>query len=239
MKRLAALLVNDAKSALRDDIMVIVACVPVFLALLLRFGEPHLQLVLAGVVDLTPHHPVAIAVLTSMIPMMFGWVVGFMLLDDRDEQTLTAIAVTPLTKRGYLFYKTAMVTVLSFALSIVLIPLTGLTGLDYARFLPVAAVASLEAPIIALILAAFAGNKVEGLAVAKFISLLGLLPILPFYIDSPFVYIAGVTPFFWTGEALSHIASPLGPYLLPAAAGLVVHLLAFVLLLRVFARRVE
>lgn len=239
MKRLSTLLTSEVKSTIRDEILIIIACAPVFITFLIRFGEPPLRNLLDGMVDLTQHHGTTAAVLTSMTPMMFGWLIGFKLLDDRDEHVLSAIAVTPLTKRGYLVYRTVLSLVLSVLLSIVLIPLTGLKGFDFPRFLPVAVMASLEAPITALILAAFAGNKVEGLAVAKFMGIFAALPALPFYIHSPFVYTAGITPFFWVGKALSLSGGPFAPYIAAVAAGIIVHLLYLAVFLSFFNRRVE
>jgi fluoroquinolone transport system permease protein len=239
MKRLATLLVSEAKSTVRDEILIILACTPVMLTFLIRFGEPLLRNLLDGLVDLSRHHGTIVAVLTSMTPMMFGWLIGFKLLDDRDEHTLSAIAVTPLTKRGYLVYRTILVLGLSALLNTVLIPLTGLRGIVFTRFIPVSLMASLEAPVTALILAAFAGNKVEGLAVAKFMGILSALPVLPFYITSPFIFAAGITPFFWVGKALSLSGGPFGPYITAVAAGFAVHVAYLALFLSIFNRRVE
>jgi fluoroquinolone transport system permease protein len=239
MKRLSILLSSEIKSTVRDEILIIIACVPIFLTFLIRFGEPPLRNLFTGLVDLTRHHGTIVAVLTSMTPMMFGWLIGFKLLDDRDEHTISAIAVTPLTKRGYLIYRTVLVLALSFLLNTALIPLTGLSGIVFTRFVPVSLMASLEAPIMALVLAAFAGNKVEGLAVAKFMGIFGAAPALPFYIHSPFVYAAGITPFFWTGKALSISAGPAGPYIAAVAAGFAVHLVYLAVFLKIFNRRAE
>lgn len=239
MRRLSTLLVSEVKSTVRDEILIIIACIPILLTVLIRFGEPPLRNLLFQFVDLSRHHLTIVAVLTSMTPMMFGWLIGFKLLDDRDEHTLAAIAVTPLTKRGYLIYRTILVFGLSIFLNTALVPLTGLTGIVFIRFVPVSLMASLEAPIMALILAAFAGNKVEGLAVAKFLGIFSAVPVLPLYISSPFVYTAGVIPFFWVGKALSLSAGPIGPYLAAVAAGFAVHLVYLAVFLKIFSRRVE
>lgn len=37
--------------------------------------------------------------------MVFGVVTGFLLLDERDDRTLTALQVTPLPLRAYIFYR--------------------------------------------------------------------------------------------------------------------------------------
>jgi hypothetical protein len=239
MKRLSTLLVSEAKSTVRDEILLIITCVPIFLSLLVRFGEPPLRILLIEYVDLSRHHLTILAVLASMTPIMFGWLIGFKLLDDRDEHTLSAIAVTPLTKQGYIIYRTVLVLALSAFLNTTLLPLTGLTGITLGRLIPISIMAAFEAPIMALVLAAFAGNKVEGLAVAKFMGIFSAVPVLPLYIDSPFVYIAGIIPFFWVGKTVSLAAGPAGPYFLVVGAGLAVHLLCLAVVLHLFNRRLE
>lgn len=239
MKRLTTLLISDAKNTVRDDIMLIITVVPIFLSLLVRFGEPFLRSALEPYIDLRLHHGAIIAVLTSMTPMMYGWIIGFLLLDDRDEHTLSAIAVTPFSKRGYLLYRTLLIFLLSCVLTTVLVPLTGLAGLVLPRFIPIAVMTSLEAPLFALALAAFSGNKVEGMAIAKFMGLMGMLPLLPFYIDSPLVYIAGITPFFWVGKSVLLMEGSVGAYILSVAAGYLIHAAYLALFLWIFNRRVE
>lgn len=239
MKRLSMLLVSEVKSTVRDDILLIITCIPIFLTFLVRFGEPPVRALLIEYVDLSRHHLTIVAVLASMTPMMFGWIIGFKLLDDRDEHTLSAIAVTPLSKQGYIMYRTVLVVVLSAFLNTMLLPLTGLTGITFGRVIPISIMASFEAPIMALILAAFAGNKVEGLAVAKFMGIFSAVPVLPLYIDSPLVYTAGIVPFFWVGKTISLAVGPAGPYYLAIAAGLVVHLACLAVVLKIFNRRLE
>lgn len=237
--RLRALVVGDVKKIFRDDIRAIMSFVPIFLTVLVRFGVPPFTRVILPYFDLADYHLVILTVLTGMTPMMYGWLIGFLLLDDRDEKTLMAIAVTPLTKNGYLAYKITSLMILSLVLKLVLMPLTGLSGFNYSRFLPVSIMASLEAPLVALALAAFAGNKAEGLAMAKFLSLLNGVPVLPFFITSPLVYIAGIVPFFWLGTAILAFDSPWPVFWAHVLAGLVVHLVWLVVLLRIFDRRVE
>jgi fluoroquinolone transport system permease protein len=43
--------------------------------------------------------------LVVVMPALVGMVIGFLLLDQRDDQTLAALQVTPLTLNGYLIYR--------------------------------------------------------------------------------------------------------------------------------------
>ena len=68
--------------------------------------------------------------------------------------------------------------------------------------LPIAAVAALSAPSLALVLATAAPNKVAGFAVVKLLNVINLLPIVAFFVPPPLQYVAGVLPAFWPMRAL-------------------------------------
>jgi fluoroquinolone transport system permease protein len=106
-------------------------------------------------------------------PGMVGMVIGFLFLDERDARTLTALRTTPLSMRQYLLYRVALPLVLGTASTLIGYPLTGLTPLSLTTLLPIVVVASLSAPLLALVLAVAAPNKVAGFAVVKVLNLVG------------------------------------------------------------------
>lgn len=59
----------------------------------------------------------------------------------------------------------------------------------------------MSAPLIALVLATAAPNKVAGLAVVKVLNGLNLLPIASYFLPMPAQYLAGVIPAFWPMRA--------------------------------------
>ena len=101
------------------------------------------------------------------MPALAGFVVGFLLLDERDDATLTALQVTPLSMNRYLGYRLALPLLLSVASAYVVFALMGLVAPSPLGLLPIVLLAALEGPIFALLLAARASNKVQGLALMK------------------------------------------------------------------------
>jgi hypothetical protein len=81
---------------------------------------------------------------------------------------------------------------------------------------PIAAVAAMSAPSLALVLATAAPNKVAGFAVVKLLNVINLLPIVAFCVPPPLQYGAGVLPAFWPMRALWSAAAgtPFMMYLL-------------------------
>ncbi|MFW5685537.1 MAG: hypothetical protein ACOC0O_02685 [Spirochaetota bacterium] len=238
VRRFVAIAGVDARSVARDDVLQILAWVPPALVAIVRLGEPLLAGALEPGVTLADHHGVILTVLVILTPLVYGWVLGFLLLEARDERSLAAIAITPVSVEGYLAVRVAFLTALSLILTLSLVPLAGLSRFAFARLVPVAGMAALCVPLMALSLAAFAGNKVEGLAIGKFMAVLMIAPILPFYTTSPVAMIAGVIPFYWIGDAIAAMSGPPARYWASVAVGFVVHAVAAGLLLRAFRRRI-
>lgn len=199
-----ALLRTDLRKLARDPVLLVAALLPVVLAVVLRVGVPALELVLAMVAfDLGPHRTTIAAGALVISVMMAGWIVGFMLLEERAQQMLPALGVTPLTRRGFLLWRLSLPSVIALlgGLLLVLLGRTGVT--DLGRGLAVVALLAAWAPGFALMLVAFADNEVEGLALAKFGGLVSMLPLVTLYIDGPWVWLAGVLPPFWAVQLLS------------------------------------
>jgi fluoroquinolone transport system permease protein len=106
-------------------------------------------------------------------------------LDERDDGTLTALRVTPISMMGYAFYRGGAAVFLSFAYVLVTLRLSGFAP---ASLLPamaaVAFLSGLLSAVFAKVLATFAANKVEGMAVTKVLATLMLGPLAAYFIHS-------------------------------------------------------
>jgi hypothetical protein len=114
--------------------------------------------------------------------------------------------------------------------------LIGLTTLPFTTLLAIAAVAGVSAPLLALVLASAAPNKVAGFAVVKVLNGVNLLPIAAFFLPVPLQYIAGVVPTYWPMRALWSAAAG-EPYLGYLAIGAIAGALSVGLAARVFEQR--
>lgn len=226
----------DAKTVGRDTMLRWLAAYPLALALLFRWAVPALGPTLtenAGV-DLVPYYPLLTSFLVLVVPTITGIVIGFLLLDQRDDDTLTALQVTPLPLSGYLAYRVTAPMALSIVMVVIAVVLAGLVDVGLVGLLAAAVCAAPLAPLSALFLAAFAQNKVQGFALAKGGGVLVWAPILSYFIDSRWQLLFGVLPHYWPAKIFWMIAGGEPNAWICLAVGVPYQVLLLALLLRRF-----
>lgn len=194
----------DAVSVRRDPLLRYMIITPVFLALLVRFGVGAISDMLMQRMgfDLTPYYPAIMSYfIVLMIPFMFGVVIGFLLLDEKDADTLTALQVTPLPLGSYVAYRVTIPTVLSVVMTLIAFPISGLSSLSLPEMVLVALSSALLAPVFALFLGAFAQNKVQGFALLKGLGAILLVPVAGFFVKMPLQLLFGLLPTYWPLKA--------------------------------------
>jgi fluoroquinolone transport system permease protein len=169
-------------------------------------------------------------------PGLVGMVIGFLVLDERDARTLTALRVTPLSMRTYLAYRIALPLLLGTVATLVGYPLVGLSPLPLPTLVAIAGVAGLSAPVLALVLATAAPNKVAGFAAVKVVNAVNLLPVASFFLPVPAQYAAGILPTYWPMRALWSAAAG-DEYGAHLAWGVVAGALTIALAATLFERR--
>lgn len=221
----------------RDPLLKWIVLLPVGLALLLRVLIPRAEALLGTTgFQLEPYYPLVMGGYLMTAPGIVGMVIGFLLLDERDAQTLKALRVTPLSIRRYLTYRITLPLLVGTGTTLVGYPMIGISPLPFTSLLAIAIVAGLAAPLIALILAAVAPNKVAGFAVVKVLNGINLIPIAAFFVPPPIQYLAGIFPTYWPMRALwSAVARE--EYLTYLVVGAVTGALAVILTTAMFERR--
>ena len=205
---------NDSRLILRDSFLRMMAATIVLIALGLRFGLPPLTGYLEGL-GLLPgalrteparhYFPLALAYFSLFDgPLLVGFIFGFVVLDEQEDRTLDAMAVTPVALVDYLLWRSLLSWALGFGVTLAQMLFVGpaleQTGTDAAALpgvLPLiglCALAGLGAPLFMLFLAATASDKVQGFAMAKFIGLGGLLTLVGWFLPSPLDWLPGLFP---------------------------------------------
>ena len=197
----------DLRNVRNDRLLILALGGPVLLAIALRLGYPGL----AGLVsdrfglDLAAYRPVLLAALVLLhVPMMLGMVGSLLLLDDLDERHLHALRATPTTLLRYGVYRLGGVAVLSACSLAVGLPLSGLaTGYGAAPLMVSVVLAAAQSVLVLLVVAAFVGNKVEGLAVLKLTGgVLIAVPVAAWWTDGTAGWVLGLLPPAWPARAL-------------------------------------
>jgi len=195
----------DIKNIRRDPLLKWIIVLPLLVAVLSR---SLLQILLqqASIVinfNLLPYYrPLMAYTLIILTPMLTGMVIGFLLLDQRDDHTLIALQVTPLTLNGYLIYRLLTPTLVSMAVTFIALPISGLVSLSLLELTGVALSGSLLSCLYALFIAAFAANKVQGSAITKITGSVLLPPLAAFFIPAGWRVIFGIVPTYWPGMLL-------------------------------------
>jgi fluoroquinolone transport system permease protein len=228
----------DRRLVWRDPLLKWVLLLPVGLALLFRILIPqaHETLLRATGVDIAPYYPLIMGGYLINAPGIVGMVIGFLLLDERDARTLTALRVTPVSIRRYLAYRVSGPLLVATATTLLGYGLIGITPLPIGPLLAISAVAGLSAPLIALVLATAAPNKVAGLAVVKVLNGVNLLPIAAYFLPTPAQYVAGVIPTYWPMRAFWSAAQHMS-YSVYLSIGCLVGALALVVAAHLFERQ--
>ncbi len=230
----------DLRNFARDDFLRWVIVLPFLVALLYRYGIPALtvELLTSYGFDLVPYYPLLMSGVVVMVPSIVGMVVGFLLLDERDEQVHTALMVTPMPFGAYLLYRIALPLAVGLPVTLVVYVIAGLAPLPFGQLVVIALLGSMTAPIAALFLASVADNKVSGFAITKLLNSVNMLPIAAYFIEMPWQIAAGIVPGYWPLKLvwLAHAGESMAA---AAVAGFVVNAAAVLVLLRLLDRKLH
>jgi fluoroquinolone transport system permease protein len=241
MMRINQFAKTDLQLIRRDGILLVGIVAPIILALFIRFLLPVLEQLLEENYSFSiENYEVSILAMAFLtVPSMLGMMAGFLLLDDRDEGMLAYYTVTPMRKSGYMRYRMASTLVLTFLLFFVVHLLADLVELSVIAGVLLALLFALEAPIFALILANFANNKVEGLALNKVLSVSMILPFMLLFIPGNFRLLLAIFPPFWPVMAMTVGMEDYRLFSTYLIGGVVVHALYIGVLYRMFINKTE
>lgn len=227
----------DLKNVARDSMLPWIPFIPLVQALVIRLAVPPLATLVDErfALNLVPYYPLIVSFFLLESPAVVGMVVGFLLLDEREERTLSALLVTPVSMGSYLFYRISIPLLLSVCATLIGYPLIGLTQVGLIDLLIVALMGACVGPMTALALATFAENKVAGFSLLKLFNALLLVPLLGFFLPYPWQLLAGVVPTYWPLR-IFWLAAHGESYWLFLLGGIVVNGLVLGLLLRRLAQ---
>ncbi|MCL4878294.1 MAG: hypothetical protein KJ064_16655 [Anaerolineae bacterium] len=224
----------DMKNIRRDSMLVWIPLIPLMIALVLRIGMPGIADLAAREFefDLREYYPLVMSGFMMLAPML----VGFLLLDERDDRTLSALLVTPMPIMNYLLYRITLPMGLGIVMTLFAYPLAGLGSIPAGALLMVVFLGAFVAPMMALFLAAFAENKVSGFALMKMVNGLMMIPTVSYFIKSDWQALVGVIPTYWANKLywLAAEGNTGSTFVLYFAAGLVVNGAALAVMLKRF-----
>jgi fluoroquinolone transport system permease protein len=225
----------DLKNVRRDSMLLWIPLIPLMVALLFRIATPELETYTRTEFDLDirEYYPLLMSTFLMISPTMVGVIVGFLLLDERDDRMLTAMLVTPIPLSSYLIYRISVPIVLGIGMTLIGFPIAGLVSIPIGSLLLIAILGSLSGPIMALVLATFAENKVAGFAVMKMVNAILMFPTLAFFLKSDWQVLAGIIPAYWSLKVF-WLAAEGDSFLIYFVVGIILNVAAIFLLLKRF-----
>ena len=233
-KRLGPL---DTVAIRRDSLLRWMMVLPVGIALMARLLLPGVVMQLETLLQIELHTYASLLISYALLvitPVMLGMIIGFLLLDQRDDRTLIALQVTPLSLNSYLVYRLAVPMVAGFVMTLVAFFVAGLVDKTMLPLVVAALAATPLAPIVALALPVFAENKVQGFALMKASSILQIAPVIAIITQSNWQYLFGILPTYWPAKLYLSLQSGDPLSLLYLVLALINQTLLLFLLLRRF-----
>ncbi len=191
---------SELKNITRDRMYIFFFVFPIVLGVGGYFLIPYVEGLVA------PGNPMAqiIAMFLILITgFIFGAVTGFTLLDDKDDNVLMSLKITPISVRFYVIVKLAISYVFGFFAMIVLtVAMNFLPGSSFGTILLIAIIGAIQGPMVALIVNSFARNKVEGFVIMKGSGLLLMIPVLVFFVQTWKEVFLVIVPGFWPARLI-------------------------------------
>jgi len=210
MVNVLKLAVNDLRNIIRDRMFVFLFfAYPVMLIVISRILVHIIAPRIEDMFPIAANFSVVFMFLTIAIPMIYSFIVAFLILDERDEHLLTVLRVMPISRNSYLIYRMFFMSLFAFIVLLIFPPLSGLvdgTQFSYPAYIPVALLFALFTPFLALLVSSFATNKVQAFAIFKISGTVFILPIFAFFLNlGDLKYIFSPIPNFWSLMSLESV----------------------------------
>lgn len=190
LRKYLLLFKNDMRNIFRDQIMMVMFIFPIIFILIFRWMASAIN-------GIEPFLPLILGFCYIMMPNMLGAVLGFLILDEKDDKVLGALRVMPISASGFVIYRMLFPMGFTFIINMILPYALDFVELDVGTAIILALIGALEAPFLGLIVSSKAANKVEGMAAFKFAGFAFMLPLAAAFITSDWLWAFGVLPSFW------------------------------------------
>jgi len=204
----------DFRFIARDPMLLMAFLAPAFLILFLRLLIPLLSEYIFSRTSfqLMDYYPLVAITMVCIIPMLFGMVYAFILLDENDAHILQVISITPAGKRDFLYMRLLIPAFLSFVMVLFTIMLTvPVVSEGWLRSVFISFLLSTQSSFTFLFIGCMAANKVQGLALSKLYGIFLIAVPLGLLLHHPWNYLVFFSPLYWiswawiipsTGESL-------------------------------------
>lgn len=177
---------------------------PIIIILFLRLAFPILSDVILNNtgIDISEYYSLLSITVIMVIPMLFGMVYAFILLDETDSHILQVIEVSPAGKKNFILMRAVMPLLMSLVMLLVSIVIVDAVPSEgWLRVIYVSILLSFQAPFVFLFIGTMADNKIEGFALSKLFGVFIIAVPLGLLLHHPWNYMAFYSPLYWIAWA--------------------------------------
>ncbi len=229
------------RQILRDGMLLLLLPAPFLMGAALRVLLPFVHRLSMERIGfpLEPWYPVSDALVLTMTPAMTAMICAFVILEERDEGISLYYNITPAGGSSYLTARIALPMIWGLLSTLLVVRLFAFGTYDILTLLTASVIGTLQAIVVSMFLVTVAGNKVEGLALAKLTNLFLMAFVIPWVLPSPLRMMLGILPGVWIGEILKGESLEISTLMLYGIAGLISCGILMALLRRLFLRRIS
>ncbi|QVK17920.1 ABC transporter permease [Mycoplasmatota bacterium] len=231
---------SELKKWFRDSMMKVMLIYPLILCIIGRFVIPAIAKTSHFEVD--PIADYLVSVLILITPLIYGALIGFSILDDRDDKVLTSIRITPLSVHQFISFRLIVGTLLAFIGCIIVMWFSNIGSFTFGEIIALSFLSALATPVSGLIINALAHNKIEGFAVMKGTGTIIIFPIIALYFTDAKEFIFSLAPGFWPAKAISSIVrndSLLLSYTQYYLIGLIYVIVLNIIVYQIFSKKMQ
>lgn len=207
MNYLLTLSRNDFRITFRDPIFRVLLVFPLIAFALIRFVYPWIA---TRFPEVTDYGHVVLMWACMQTATMFGFIYGFLFLEEKDEQVDAVVRVLPVSMFRLLTGRLAMGYSFSVLTSFLILQFGKIAVLHPLHSLLIAAQYGLIGPLLALYLGLAAKNKIEGMAQMKLANLVLNVPILIYFLPYKVTHVTAAAPTYWSFRSLEAALSGSG-----------------------------
>jgi fluoroquinolone transport system permease protein len=228
---------NELRSIVRDPMYIFFAIYPFIFGAVGYFLIPYME-----ENTTTPWPQVVAMFMILMTGFVYGAITAFTLLDDKDDNVLMSLKITPIDVRLYVLVKLVVTYIFGLIATLILVFATGfLEGSTTLTIIVISMVSALQGPIITLIVNSFSDNKVEGFVYMKMSGLMLIVPALAFFYQAWQEVFFVIAPGFWSSrliqiELLPQIETNF-TFIVYVIGGVIYNLLFVTLFMKIYAKR--
>jgi len=200
---IGAFVSSEVKKWTRDPFMVFMLIYPLLFALVGRYLIPYVAE--SSDFMLEAFSDIVLVALLLFCPAIYGAVVGFSILDDRDDNILISVQVTPLDVHQFLSVRLVLASFMTFATCLFIIWFTGLVTMTTAEAATISLMIALGTPVVGFLINSLSSNKVEGFAIMKGFGTASLFPLVGLFFFDVKELLFSVVPGFWPAKMIGII----------------------------------